>query len=197
MLVEFFGGVTAQIFAHGFDQAQGHDGIGGSVRRGFLDRHLSHADLAFAFADQFFDLGHLNAQTLTCLRFQPQAARSGVDHPLGDHGVKSDGSDVETCLLENDQVKFGIVSDFFNFRVNQDRQKRVLDRLQLKLYPFFVSDRDVIAPGRTSSQRDTHQIREHRIQSAGFGIKGDPFGIFQLIHTGFQSLSIVYDNSFE
>ena len=51
-----------QLLAHNAHQAQGTDGIGSGVGGGLLDRHLIHADLLLALAEQLPDLGHLDAE---------------------------------------------------------------------------------------------------------------------------------------
>ncbi len=63
-----------QVFLHGSHQAQGHYGIGGSIGSALFDGHIVHANLAFAFPNQFFDLGHLHSQPGIRLGFQTQVA---------------------------------------------------------------------------------------------------------------------------
>ena len=73
------------------DEAQG----GLSVRRGVsgrgLDRHIRHADLLAAGADQRLDMRHLFAQPHRREVLQSQVTRGRVHEELGDHRIKSDG----------------------------------------------------------------------------------------------------------
>jgi hypothetical protein len=45
-------------------QSEGNFGIRGSIGRGRFNQHLVHCDLGFAFANQFFNVGHTGIEII-------------------------------------------------------------------------------------------------------------------------------------
>ncbi len=162
-----------------FHQAQAHHGIRRGIRRGLSNRDLRHANLFFAAANQFFDMGHIRAQAHPCQVFQPQVARIGVYQPFGNHGIKAYWRHLIPGLLQANQVIFGVVPDFVDARVFQQGLQRLEDLLWRQLFALRVPEREVITFGRVRGQRDAHQFRPHWVCAGCFGIKSQQVGARQ------------------
>ena len=182
----------------GGDEAQGHVGIGGSVRGGIFDGDLGEAGLLLAFADEGADGGHLYAQAMAGEVFQPFMFATGIGEPFGDHGVEGDGRDGEAVLVEDGVIIFGIVGDFADggvahggtdgvkngrfpqlllFQHRLAREQPHLPRIGLR-HLRHVADGDVVARRRLYGQADAHNVRFHFVQTGRFHIEADDGGVF-------------------
>ena len=87
-----------QCLPQDWNKTQGYLCISSSVGSGFGYRHAVHGDLILPAPNQFFDVGHADSQVVLRHVFQPQAVRTGVHQPLGDHAVKDQRSHFKAVL---------------------------------------------------------------------------------------------------
>ena len=155
-------------------QAPGDVGIFAGVLGHFVARHLIHAFLVLALADQIGDGNHLMLQMLLGQDLHAVDAFAGMQQIIGDHRIAGDAGQVDAVLAQHLHVVLDVLIDLGDAGIFEDRLQLGQRRGRVeRRFSQRPTQGQVLRLAGLPGKGQAHDVGPARLQVRRFQIEGD------------------------